>query len=470
VAHQDLFSSGTSDPENFLTLGQIEQLMLEHQRHIHEIDLKVLLENMRSLSGESAVIARKKKEYRLKGIKLRNFRRCTTSILTRVGRVSYDRMVLIPSSSSDAERLKGLGIEGYVHPLDEALGLSRLPFKITPAAMLDIAMEATRCESYEDAEQILRERSNIKINDDTMRKVTNTIGSMVFKNEVDAAEQIWFKLNSGDLIFPDEKLNHTLYLEVDGAMFPLRQEDNKGTFYKENKLGMAFSTDNIHWWRNLHKVLQHRILKREYTSFIGDVEMFTKLIFSLAINNKYGEYKNTVLLSDGATWIRNMKNFIFPDAQQILDFYHLKEHISDYYKQVYKNDNAQSQSMTDQVSNYFKDSDYKMAISLLKKTAKGNNKTYFEKLYNYIENNKENIDYVNYRAKGFFIGSGAIESSNKLIQRRVKFTGMRWKLESAQAVVSLVAKARSGLWESKVAQAVYSHFGEPDPSLFSRFQ
>ncbi|MDR0684516.1 MAG: hypothetical protein LBF83_05255 [Spirochaetaceae bacterium] len=32
-------------------------------------------------------------------------------------------------------------------------------------------------------------------------------------------------------------------------------------------------------------------------------------------------------MSDGAAWIRNMVEELFPDAQQILDFFHLCENV-----------------------------------------------------------------------------------------------------------------------------------------------
>lgn len=52
-------------------------------------------------------------------------------------------------------------------------------------------------------------------------------------------------------------------------------------------------------------------------------EEFKRFMFSLAVRNGYGKYKETVLIGDGATWIRSMKEELFPDAQQILDFSHL---------------------------------------------------------------------------------------------------------------------------------------------------
>lgn len=50
------------------------------------------------------------------------------------------------------------------------------------------------------------------------------------------------------------------------------------------------------------------------------------------------ENKNTVIISDGATWIRNMKEEHFPDAQQILDLYHLKANTAEFAKFIFNED------------------------------------------------------------------------------------------------------------------------------------
>jgi hypothetical protein len=56
------------------------------------------------------------------------------------------------------------------------------------------------------------------------------------------------------------------------------------------------------------------------------------------------------------------------------------------------------------------------------------------------------------RGKGYFIGSGVIESSNKtILQRRLKQAGMRWDPVFAQNILSLITKQESDLWEQTVA-------------------
>jgi hypothetical protein len=69
-------------------------------------------------------------------------------------------------------------------------------------------------------------------------------------------------------------------------------------------------------------------------------------------------------------------------------------------------------------------------------------------LLSYIENNKNNIDYAAYKNRGWYVGSCAIESGNKsVIQFRVKQAGMRWNQETAQFILSLMAKSKSSLWD-----------------------
>ena len=78
-----------------------------------------------------------------------------------------------------------------------------------------------------------------------------------------------------------------------------------------------------------------------------------------------------------------------------------------------------------------------------------------ENLYTYISNNKDNIDYPAYREKGYFVGSGAIESGNKtVLQSRLKLPGMRWNVPTAQCMVSLKAKLESQRWEKDVIPLV----------------
>ena len=85
--------------------------------------------------------------------------------------------MLIPEGSDSKEALYNAMCVKSIFPLDDAFGISKLPFKMTPALMLRCAYWAQNQCSYQAAEDVIRETYGISINDDTIRLVTNYIGS-----------------------------------------------------------------------------------------------------------------------------------------------------------------------------------------------------------------------------------------------------------------------------------------------------
>lgn len=346
-----------------------------------------------------------------------------------------------------------------VVPMDQYLGLTWLPFKMTVATMLEVVYWAQNQCSYQAAEDALLKTLGLKINDDTVRLVTNTIGSLVFQKDCENAQEGYRKLNTGKLSFPRKK-SGILYIETDGAALNTRFKDQSGSSWRENKLGLVFSSDNLYSWHDKHGVLQHQIRKKEYVSFVGSVDEFQKHLFACALRNGYGNYNETALLSDGATWIRNMKELLFPDAQQILDFYHLCENVYTYAKDIFNMEESVYKPWAARICRDLKKSRYKDVLKELESMDIRQTQKSPLNLHGYISNNILNIDYQSYLNKGYFIGSGAIESANKtILQKRLKQAGMRWNTDSAQSLLTLRAKRESGLWVKDVVIPAMKHFG-----------
>jgi len=337
-----------------------------------------------------------------------------------------------------------------VVPLDDWLGISRQPFKMSVKAMLEVAFWAQNQCSYQRAEEIL-ERNGMAVNDTTVREVANYVGSYVFRRDCRQTEEAVAKYHKSEIPFTWDR-DGVLYIETDGATLNTRQKDENGSTWRESKLGEVFSSDDIRRWTDKHGKPQHTLTRREYVSYIGPAEEFKKHLLACAIRNGYGSYKETVLLSDGATWIRNMKEELFPDAQQILDFYHLCENVNDYAKSIFNMDESRYRPWVEQVCAALKAGKYRDVLLELGKPV-GNRKAAAPpvNLYSYIVNNSDNIDYPTYIDKGYFIGSGAIESGNKIVlQQRLKQAGMRWNVSSAQPLLTLKAKCESNLWGKDV--------------------
>jgi hypothetical protein len=346
-----------------------------------------------------------------------------------------------------------------VVPLDCYLGIARLPFKMTARAMLEVAYWAQNQSSYQAAEDAILKTLGIRVNDDTVRLVANAVGAMVFKRDCEAADEAYKKLISGKLSFSDKRKTGTLYIETDGATLNTRKKSEDGSTWRENKLGVVFSSDNIHYRTDKKGIRRHRIEKREYISYIGSVDEFKKHLLACAIRNGYGKYKETVILSDGATWIRAMKEEIFPDAQQILDYYHLCENVNSYAKLIFNMDEVKYRPWADRICKKLKESCVGEVLDELDDMSKKQANRYPAILSGYIRNNIHNIDYVEYIKNGYFIGSGAVESGNKVVlQQRLKQSGMRWNIETAQNLLSLKAKQASRLWHQDVEFPVMRYY------------
>lgn len=341
--------------------------------------------------------------------------------------------------------------------MDSYLGISGLPFKITPAAMLKIAYWAQNQSSYQRAEDAIAEAMHIKINDDTVRQVANFVGNFVFQNDCKRAEDA-FGLLCNSMPPAKKSSRHVLYILADGAALNTRSKDEDGSTWRENKLGEVFSTDNVYYWKDHKGNRQHMINKKEYVSYIGPASEFKKHLLACALRNGYGRYQDTVVLSDGATWIRNMVEECFPDAQQILDFFHLSENVHTYAKYLFKMDAAQYKPWAKSICERLRASQYNSVLQELDSHKDKKPNGCPVNLHGYILNNINNIDYAEYERKGYFIGSGAIESGNKVVlQDRLKRAGMRWNTQTAQAMLTLKSKAESGLWYRDIEEPFLKH-------------
>jgi len=367
------------------------------------------------------------------------------------GKLVYERYSLIPQGEpSKTKLLEQCGAKS-VYPLDSCLGLAGMPFKISPGAMVEIAYWAQNQASYERAQETIAKVARVDINDDTIRLVTNFVGRVVFENDCKNAEDAIRSLESGNLRFPKDR-SGTLYILADGAAVNTRKKDSDGSTWRENKLGEVFSSKDIRYWTDSRGETQHQLLRKEYVSYVGAAAEFQKHLFACALRGGYGEFKETVLLSDGAAWIRTMGGELFPDAQHILDFFHLCENVNTFAKSVFGLDEQKYRPWVKDVCDALKNGKSRQILKELDPYKDNKPAGCAINLYGYIENNIDHIDYPAYLQKGFFIGSGSIESGNKtVLQDRLKRAGMRWNVRTAQYLLTLKSKKESDRWTTDVA-------------------
>jgi hypothetical protein len=332
--------------------------------------------------------------------------------------------------------------EGYgvIDKILEIDGRHRITKGLTEA----ITYMAQLVPSFERASAALEKLLKIEVSATQIQIISEEVGKKVFEKEIAKAKKAYEKPEvAAPQALPKDRKDGRLYILTDGLQVNTRIEAENGTTWKEMKLGLIFCDKDL----IKRSSESHIITKKEYVSYFGSVSEFKKLVFAAAARAGYGKLKEVVVVGDGAQWIWNMCEELFPDAVQILDFYHMSENVNNYAKFLYPEDELSRKKWVNQVLDALTGGRVKYAIKLVEEKKIDKVPDGIANLYTYITNNCGRIDYKLFKDNGYFIGSGAIESANKMvIQQRMKQSGMRWSINGGQYIAALRAKHESSLW------------------------
>ena len=364
------------------------------------------------------------------------------------GDIEYSRATLIPADKESAKTLLEKENRKSIFPLDCALGVDVLPFKITCQMMSAIAKEAVRARSYTDAKANIEEKYHVTMSSVQVEKVTDFVGTLVYEAQCkEAREAETLSHTKVDGRLRRRRSNDILYLEVDGAMVHIRDKKD-GDGWMESKHAIAFNSSDVHYYKSADgETKGHRIMNRDFTGFIGSADDFKYHFYALAKRNECDFCSELVVISDGALWIHDIVKELLPKATHILDLYHAKENAGK-FAQAVKQEKVQKKEFADELCELIDNGNVSGLLKVLEPYKDEKLPPGVPNFYTYVENHKDCMNYPLYKQKGYFVGSGAIESGNiRLMQNRMKLQGMRWKLSSGQGMLSLKAKYESNKWD-----------------------
>ncbi len=339
-----------------------------------------------------------------------------------------DRSILIPADPESMKKLMETTGRKSVVPLDDALEISILPFRITPALMLRCAYWAQKECSYQKVEDMLLETYGVIINDDSVRKVTNLLGKAVFKEECRRAQE------AVSIHPPRRERRGVLYIQLEDGSLGIRGEDGTGSAWIESRSGAVFTSDQP--W------------KKDYVCLLGSGEEFEKHLYAAALDNGYGRYHDTVILSNGSPWVAEMAAKLFPNALIILDLLHLKERICRFAGESFNYDQTLYLPWAEELIHQLEEDRTDQTVNSLTE--------HCPDLYPFIQEHKGQINYPLYREKGLLYESEChIELQNRLAQ-----AGNRWEPETAQYLLTLKCRCESGRWEKDVVEYVMKNLKE----------
>ena len=309
-------------------------------------------------------------------------------------------------------------------------------YQISPF-LQELMIYAGQLDSYQLCNEILQKFLDIQVSATQVFRVTNTYGEQIVKDD-----QI---PNTLPL-----KKDEVLYAQADGSMIFTREDG-----WKEVKVGRLFKAEDR------LKITSKKgwIKKSHYVAHLGNSKDFIEKMES-RIDNYGCLNKRLVFISDGAAWIKNWVADSYPQAIQILDYYHACEHLYAFCNE-YFDDKTQGRLYSKQQEKILLKSQVIKVIKNLEALPVKNKQTtkHCLQLIQYYQNNKDRMDYKYYKQIGCaIIGSGAIEAAHRtVVQRRLKLSGQRWNKSGAQNVLNLRTSEMSGEWY-KIINLVKTEF------------
>jgi hypothetical protein len=159
--------------------------------------------------------------------------------------------------------------------------------------------------------------------------------------------------------------------------------------------------------------------------------------------------KTIAAVTDGAEWEQGLIDFHCRNAVRILDFPHAGEHISNIAQAVWETDEPASQAwLAEQLHTLKSSGPEEVLASINALHSQHPQVEAVQDNFAYLEKRQEHMRYPEYQAQGLPIGSGAMESGNKVVvEARLKGAGMHWAPENVNPMLALRNILCSGRWE-----------------------
>ena len=156
--------------------------------------------------------------------------------------------------------------------------------------------------------------------------------------------------------------------------------------------------------------------------------------------------KDVCAIQDGAEWIQGFVQSHRHDALRILDFAHAAKYVYDIAARVREGAGHLPATWEEGVLHRLKHEGPTRALCHLSRLTRRSPQIQEQVIY--LQKRRELIDYPTYRASGWPIGSGSVESSHKLVvQARLKGPGMHWKPEHVNPMLALRLALLNERWE-----------------------
>jgi hypothetical protein len=185
-----------------------------------------------------------------------------------------------------------------------------------------------------------------------------------------------------------------------------------------------------------------------YFSRISEAETFGKLALVETQRRGLEVAAEVCAVMDGAEWLQGFVNYHRTDAVRILDFPHAAEYVSAFGQAVSQAGGKLATDWLDEQLHRLKHEGPQSVLADLR-VLQGQypGVEVLREQLAYLSKREAHMQYPTYQADGWPIGSGIVESANKVVvQTRLKGAGMHWKRENVNAMLVLRTAVCNDRW------------------------
>lgn len=308
--------------------------------------------------------------------------------------------------------------------------------------------------SFQEGSELLQELAGVAVDAKQVERTAEALGQEVAEDERHHCEPL-------DTL----PLPPTLYLGMDGTGIPLRTEElvgvpgkrEGGAKTREVKLCTIWSAESLDAEgipiRDEGSITYSAAIESARIPDIAkERSAFAQRVWRESQRRRFSQAVRTATLGDGAPWIWNLVEELFPGAIQIVDRFHAKQHLSELSKALYGLTSPRAARWAQRRQEELDSGQFHVLLAALRRQVARSEQA--RRCLHYFQNNRERMRYPEFHAQGLCTSTGVVEAGCKVaISTRLKRAGMHWTARGANAIIALRCSKLSGrfqdFWERR---------------------
>jgi hypothetical protein len=327
-------------------------------------------------------------------------------LITLLGRVSYKRAYYLCPQCHQG-----------TYPLDERLGLRPGEMSAEVESLLGMTGASV---TFAKGSKLFEHLTLVALSPQSMDTATQKMGA-----EVVRLEQEWKQASEDGLALRKQERavkEGRLYGALDATKVHTHErQGDEDEGWRDLKVGAWFvsaapppEAPQEDWDIQAQEI--------SYYCDIAEAKDFGPLMWATGVQRKALQAQELIFLGDAAEWIWNLVRDYFPEAVQIVDWFHACEHLAEVAKTIFSKAEEQKGWLGEQRDSLWQGKVQQVIQACNTLAEQGH--TVAGQASTYFQNNAARMDYATYRQKAYQIGSGTIESACKQLGiQRMKVPG-----------------------------------------------